>query len=142
MSPPGLDPRLAGLTRAVQQVFDGVHDRAFRGDPAANPRLHVQVVAAVLAHDTPAVVLLTPWTCNGLAFPPDAAFPAEVMVAGRRLAARSTALAGLGTFWSVNLLPDVSRLRTQLAAAGLAAGWAEPWALAVTSARRGRPAGH
>jgi hypothetical protein len=141
VSPPGIDPRLAGLARAVQQVFDGVHHRAFRGDPAANPRLDVQVVAAALAHDTPAVVLLTPWTCNGLAFPPDAAFPGEVIVAGRRLAARPTALEGLGTFWSVNLIPDVSRLPTQRAAAGLAAGWAEPWALAVTSARRGRPVG-
>ena len=84
MSAPEVAPELATLATQVHDVFTGIHDRVFRGDPAANPRLQVQVVAAVVAHDTPAVLLLTPWTGNGLAFPPDGSFPAQVVVAGRR----------------------------------------------------------
>ena len=129
--PPGL-PQLAA---SIQQAFQAIHERAFRGDPAANPHLRVQVVAAVMAHDTPAAVLLTPWTCNGLAFPPDATFPAQVEIGGKHWTARTTGLPELGQFWSVNLIPDVSRLTSQDTAAALARGWAKPWADAVTRAR-------
>jgi len=129
-------PDMPGLEQAVRRAFESVHDRAFRGDPAANPRLRVEVVAAALAEDTPAVVLLTPWTCNGLAFPPDGTFPLELEIGGKPRPARSIVLPELGRFWSVNLIPDVSRLDTQHRAVALASSWAEPWADAVGHARR------
>ena len=137
MTAPGVAPELATLAAQVHDVFQDIHGRVFRGDPAANPRLQVQVVAAVIAHDTPAVLLLTPWTCNGLAFPADGSFPGEVVVAGRPLAARPVRVGPLGLLWSVNLVPDVSRFASQETAIRTAASWAEPWQLAVSLARAG-----
>jgi hypothetical protein len=128
-------PGLPQLAAAIQQTFEAIHERAFRGDPAANPRLHVRVVAAAMAHDTPVAVVLTPWTCNGLAFPPDAQFADEVDIGGKRLPARTTRLPELGQLWSVNLIPDVSRLTSQDRAEALARGWAGPWADAVARVR-------
>ena len=64
---------LADLAARVLAHFEGVHADVFRGDPAANPRLKVEVLDPEMAGDTPTLVLITPWTLNGMAFPPDGA---------------------------------------------------------------------
>jgi [NiFe]-hydrogenase assembly, chaperone, HybE len=125
----------AGLGGQVLAAFRHVHQTAFAGDPAVNPALAVAVTDVLMAGDTPTVVLLTPWTLNGLAFPPDRQLPARCEVGGvSRLLFRNH-LAGLGEYYSVNLIPDVSGITTQGEALKLALSLAEPWRDLVATSR-------
>ncbi len=127
---------LDALARRTQTVFEAVHQRVFLGDPVANPRLAVEVLGAATAHDTPVLVLITPWTLNGLAFPPDGELPATLEVIGRPRQVFSAELEGVGPFRSVNLVSDVSRLARPEEARKLARSFAEPFRAAVERARR------
>ena len=127
----GLDEIVANVRRA----FARVHREQFLGDQVANPRLIVDVIAPVVVRDTPAVVLLTPWTVNGLAFPPDDEFPDAVEIAGRRRQVFRIQMPELGAFRSVNLPLETSALRDMAQARRLALSWAGPFQEAVTAAR-------
>jgi hypothetical protein len=124
-----------GLADAVLAVFRRVHETVFAGDRAANPALEVAVSEVLVAGDTPTVVLLTPWTLNGLAFPPDDQLPEICEIGGvsRRLFHNN--LEGLGDYWSVNLVPDVSKITGQDVALSVARGLAEPWRDVVVQLR-------
>ncbi len=127
--------RLEDLRDRVRRTFEDVHRRAFLGDPAANPRLRVEVVGAAMAGDTPVLVLITPWTLNGMAFPPDGRFPERLTLEGRTFPVHANALEGVGDYRSVNLVPDVSSLPGPGAARQLAEALAGPFRDAVARAR-------
>lgn len=119
----------------VLERFRRVHDEVFRGDPAANGSLEVEVLGAALAGDIPVVMLITPWTLNGLAFPADDRFPEHLVVNARRYPVFAHELDEVGSYRSVNLVPDVSNLRSQDEARRLASELAEPFRNAVARAR-------
>jgi len=133
--------RLDEIVVNVRRAFERVHREQFLGDQVANPRLTVDVIAPAMVRDTPAVVLLTPWTVNGLAFPPDDVFPDAVEIAGRRRQVFRILMPELGAFRSVNLPLETSALRDMTQARRLALSWAAPFQEAVTAAREGPPAG-
>lgn len=82
---------------------------------------------------------MTPWTLNGLIFPPDDTFPDELTIAGRRRPVYVTELAPLGRYRSVNLVGCVSGLSGPEPARTLARSWAEPLCAAVETARTAHP---
>ena len=126
---------LGQLAAATLEAFTRVHRAAFLGDPAANPRLPVDVLAPATVVDTPTLVLLTPWTLNGLLFPPDDDVPDVLVVAGRARPVHSAEVDGLGGYRSVNLVADVSRWRGPEQARTVARSWVEPFRAAVAEAR-------
>ncbi len=125
----------AGLRDEVLAAFRHVHETAFAGDPAVNPALAVAVTELLLAGDTPTVVLLTPWTLNGLAFPPDRQLPARCEIGGASRLIFRGHLAGLGEYYSANLIPDVSGFTTQAEALNLALSMAGPWRDLIATSR-------
>ncbi len=127
---------LAAVASRTAAVFDEIHQRVFLGDPAANPRLKVEVIDASMVEDTPTIVLVTPWTLNGLTFPPDGSLGEELVIAGRRVPVFANDLPELGHYLSVNLAPDVSGLASPKAARELAASLVGPFHQAVAAARR------
>lgn len=128
---------LAAFRSRARTAFTDVHLRVFAGDPAANPRLPVEVRAAAMAGDTPTLVIITPWTINGLILCPDDGFPAELAIGGTSpRPVYVTELEPLGRFRSVNLVADVSRLPDADRARSLAEAWAEPFRAAVAAARQ------
>ncbi len=122
----------------VRTAFELVHRKHFLGDPVANPRLVVDVLDPAVVVDTPALLLLTPWTINGLAFPPDDKFPEVLELAGRRRTAFRVEMAELGPFRSVNLPLEAAGLRNMAQARGLTRSWAGHFMDAVGAARAAR----
>lgn len=125
----------AGLRDQALAAFRHVHRAAFAGDPAVNPALDVAVTDVLMAADTPTVVLVTPWTLNGLAFPPDRQLPARCEIGGASRLLFRNHLSGLGEYYSVNLVPDVSGIATQAEALKLALSLARPWADLIATSR-------
>ena len=120
----------------VRLAFERVHRERFQGDPAANPRLTVDVIDPAVVEGIPTVVLLTPWTINGLAFPPDGEFPNSLEIAGRRRRVFRIELAELGTFCSMNLPLEPANLQSMAQARGLTRSWVAHFRDAVRVARR------
>jgi hypothetical protein len=118
-------------TAEVRDAFAAIHHRVFWGDPAANERLRVEVLGERTVGGTTTMLLITPWTINGLIF--SAELPAVLVLAGARRPVHVLELPGLGRFGSVNLVPDVSALPDQAAARSLAAPWLKPFRLAATA---------
>jgi [NiFe]-hydrogenase assembly, chaperone, HybE len=129
---------LDDVAAAVRQAFERVHREQFHGDRAANPRLIVDVIDAAIVGDTPAVVLITPWTVNGLAFPPDDRFPDVLDIAARRRPVFRVRMPELGAFRSVNLPLEAASLPGMDQARTLAHSWAVHFHDAVRTARRSR----
>ncbi len=127
--------QLEDLVANVHRAFDQVHREHFLGDPTANPRLGVDVLDPVVVADTPTVLLLAPWTINGIAFPPDDQFPDVVEIAGRRRMVFRVVMADLGPFRSVNLPLEAAGLRSMAQARGLTRSWATHFHDAVRVAR-------
>jgi hypothetical protein len=128
--------RLDDLAAKVWEAFGRVYREQFRGDSAANPRLKVEVIDAAVAADTPTVVLITPWTINGLAFPPGGEFPETLDLAGRRRPVFTVEMAELGVFRSVNLPVEAAGLTSMEQARTLARSWAGHFQDAVRAARQ------
>lgn len=128
-------PDLDALALRTQEVFARIHRDVFLGDPAANPRLHVEVVDPELVVDTPTLVLVTPWTLNGLLFPPDEDVAGDLTVGGRRLPVFRHELPELGPYRLVNLVGDVSQLANPGAARHAARVFGPPFREAVAQAR-------
>ncbi len=128
--------RVDDVAAGVREAFERVHREQFLGDRAANPQLTVDVIDAALVEDTPAVVLITPWTINGLAFPPDDEFPEELELAGRRRPVFRVDMARLGAFRSVNLPVEAASLRSMDQARTLAHSWAGHFHDAVRAVRQ------
>jgi hypothetical protein len=120
----------------VSEYFQAVNHDVFAGDPAANASLGVEVIDAGMAHDTPVVILIAPWTLAGLATPPDGQLPSALRVGARHCPALANQVAGIGSYWSVLLVPDVFSYRSQDEARAVATSYVEPFRLAVEKARR------
>jgi hypothetical protein len=132
------DRNLDALVASVQTAFEAIHQRVFRGDPAANPRLKVEVVEPAFVEDVPTLILITPWTLNGMAFPPDGMFPEALQVGGKQYPVYPHCLDELGPYQSVNLLSDVHELQSPGSARAVARSLGEPFREAVASACRER----
>lgn len=126
------------LVEHVRSYFDRVHREVFDGDPAANPRLRVEVLGAAMATDTPVLVLVTPWTLNGMAFPPDDDFPEQLTVGDRTYPVFVNEVADFGSYRSLNLIADVSGIESHDAARQRAEELAQPLRDAVSRARAPR----
>jgi hypothetical protein len=66
----------------IRRVFARIHGPAFDAETELSTGIEVDVVDAGIALDTPTFILLTPWTINGLAFPPDGSFPVAIEIDG------------------------------------------------------------
>lgn len=128
-APPDPD-LLADLAVRATAAFRDVQERVFSGDPAANAKLAVEVIETVVVDGTPTLVLITPWTINGLIFPTGPG-PDELVVADTRRTVFRGDVAPLGVYWSVNLVADVSRLSSPRQARALAESVADPFRDAV-----------
>jgi hypothetical protein len=127
------------LSIRATAAFTEVHRKAFLGDPAANPRLSVEVVEAVRVLDTPTLVIVTPWTLNGLIFPVRDGFPHELDLAGQSRPVFEVTLPPLGRFHTVNLVSNVWGLGDQRRARALARSWGGPFRQAVLAALTAPP---
>lgn len=110
---------LDDLAARVYDHFERVNRDVFRGDPAANPKLKVEVLDPEMIGDTATLVLVTPWTLNGMALPPDDRFPDSLTVNTKHLPVFRNELDGIGAYVSVNLVADVSALQSPDAARGV-----------------------
>jgi hypothetical protein len=130
--------QLAELTERVAEHFSRVHREVFLGDELCNPKLWVEIVAPAMAADAATMILIAPWTLNGLVFPPDGSFPASLTIGAKDHPVFTTDVEGLGVIHSLNLASDVSTMPSQDAARGVAAALAPKFLDAVTRAREAR----
>jgi len=121
---------LDDLVLRADEAFRGVFERVFAGDPAANAQLDVEAVEPAVVDGVPTLVMVTPWAMSGLVFPATEG-PVELVIAAVPRRAVRGDVAPLGPYWSVGLVPDVSRLTSADQARRLAASFAEPFREAV-----------
>ena len=110
---------LDDLVARADEAFRGVQQKVFSDDPSINQRLRVEALEACLVDGVPTLLLITPWTLNGLLFPKGEG-PSELTVAGAARRAYRGDVPPLGVYWSVNLVADVSRLASPRQARTLA----------------------
>ena len=89
----------------LRSVFARIHGPAFDAETELSTGIEVDVIPAGTAIDTPTFILLTPWTINGLAFPPDKSFPAALAFDGAIYPVYSIEHSKLGPYRAVNLAP-------------------------------------
>ena len=89
----------------IRGVFADIHGPAFDADTELSTGIEVDVIDAGVALDTPTFILLTPWTINGLAFPPDDSFPVAIEIDGATHPVYSIVRSELGPYRAVNLAP-------------------------------------
>ena len=123
--------QLAATTRAA---YEEIHQTSFLGNPACNPNLIVEVVGSAMVGETPILILVTPWTLDGLMFPPEGQAIPQLVVGQRRFPVFENTVESLGTFSSVSLVPDVSGLADPEAARHAAMALVEPFREAVARA--------
>lgn len=104
---------LEELVQSVADYFERLAREVFMGDPASNPELTVEVLGTALATDTPVMVVITPWTVMGMAFPPDGSLPPELRIDHRHYPVLANDVDAIGRYHSVLLIPDVSDYRDQ-----------------------------
>ncbi len=129
---------LAQLATATRLAFEGVQRRSSPGDPNWNPNLIVEVLAPAMVGQTPTLVLIAPWTISGMIFLADGTGMTELTVGKRRFAVGVDSIDAIGTYASVNLVPDVSGLADQEDARHAAMALALPFQEAVARALQER----
>ena len=117
--------------------FERINREVFAGDPAANPALRVEVVEPSEVNGIAILVLITPWTLNGMVFGHPESFPTSLTVAGKDFPVFANTLEELGAYRSINLVSDVSGLADQEAARKAARVYSEPFRTAVLRALGG-----
>jgi len=116
-------------------VFAKIHGPAFDADTELSTGIEVGVIEAGIALDTPTFILLTPWTINGLAFPPDQRFPVALEVDGGTRPVYSIDRSTLGPYRAVNLAPLGSHFPSAVHARHFAERAAPKFRRAVEEAR-------
>ncbi len=129
---------LAQLATSIRLAFEEVHRRSSSGDPNWNPNLIVEVLEPAMVEQTPTLILITPWTISGLMFLADGTGIPELTVGKRRFAVGVDTIGTIGTYASVNLVPDVSGLADQEDARHAAVALALPFQQAVARALQER----
>lgn len=119
----------------VLDHFQHIHRTVFNGDPAANDSLRVEIVRESVAHDTPVLTLIAPWTLCGLAQPPDGRIVSKLKVGHNHYPVLENEVTGIGRYWSVLLVPDVSGYRSQDEARSVADELFEPFRSAIEKTR-------
>jgi hypothetical protein len=114
--------------------FESIHRDVFAGDPACNPSLAVEVVGPEELAGHPTLVLITPWTLNGMVFGELADFPSTLSVGARAYPVFAHSLPKLGPYRSINLVPDVSSFGDQESARKAARAYLQPFRNAVAKA--------
>ena len=122
---------IAGRT---YEYFERVHREVFVGDRASNPNLAVEVLESIEVSGVPTLVLITPWTLNGMVFGDLGDFPTSLTVGAKEYPVFANTIEELGSYQSVNLVPDVSNLESQEAARRTARAYAQPFWSAVAQA--------
>ncbi len=123
------------LTERIRRVFATIHAPAFDADTELSTGIQVDVIDAGIALDTATFILLTPWTINGLAFPPDKAFPVGIRIDGVTHAVYSIERSTLGPYRAVNLTPVGSHFPSPVHARHFAERAAPRFRRAVEEAR-------
>jgi hypothetical protein len=114
--------------------FEAIHRNVFAGDPASNRALTVEVVQPGEVDGLPTLVLITPWTLNGMVFGDLTNFPTSMTVGAKEYSVLAHSLVELGPYRSVNLVSDVSNLESQEAARRVARAYVQPFRRAVAKA--------
>ena len=114
--------------------FEQIHHNSFLGDPACNPKLIVEIVEPAMVDDTHTMILIAPWTLSGIMFPNKGKAISELVVGQRRFPVFENTLDSIGTYSSVNLVPDVGGFADREAAQHAAAALAAPFREAVARA--------
>ena len=125
---------LQQLSATTRAAFEELHHRSFLGDPACNPELIVEVVGPATVGETPTLILVTPWTLNGLMFLEKGHSIPELVIGKRRFPVFENTVESLGTYSSVHLVPDVRRLADREAARHAAEALVGPFREAVARA--------
>ena len=128
------DPQ--SLASRVTAYFENVERTVFRGDPACNPKLKVEVFDTQLVEDTITMVVVTPWTLNGMAFVPDDVFPDHLTLGKKRCPVFHNELEEIGAYFSINLLGDVGNLQSPDAARGVGKSLGQLFRAAVSQVRQ------
>jgi hypothetical protein len=128
---------LQQLVATTCAEFEQIHRSSFLEDPACNPNLIVEIVEPAMVDDTPTMILIAPWTLSGIMFPPLGKTLPELVVGQRRFPVFENTLDGIGTYSSVNLVPDVGGFADREAAQHAAAALAAPFREAVARALQG-----
>jgi hypothetical protein len=119
----------------IRRAFATIHGPASDGDSELSTGIEVDVIEAGMALDTPTFILLTPWTINGLAFPPDRSFPVALEVDGATRPVYSIECPELGPYRAVNLAPLGSHFPSAVHARHFAERAAPKFRRAVGEAR-------
>ena len=119
----------------IRTVFAKIHGPAFDADTELSTGIEVHVIDAGIALDTPTFILVTPWTINGLAFPPDGSFPVAIEVDGATHPVYSIERSKLGPYRAVNLAPVGSHFPSAAHAHHFAERAAPKFRKAVAEAR-------
>lgn len=123
------------LQERIRARFAAIHGPVFGGDGELSTGIEVEVIDAGVALDTPTFILLTPWTINGLAFPPDDEFPHGLSVDGRVRTVYWIENSELGPYRAVNLAPVGSHFPSPAHARKVAREYAHVFRRAVEEAR-------
>ena len=116
------------------EYFARIHRDVFADDPASNPAVAVEIVEPGEVDGLPTLVLITPWTLNGMIFGDLAGFPTSLVVGAKKYPVFAHTLAELGPYRSVNLVSDVSSLESQETARKIARAYVQPFRTAVARA--------
>ena len=119
----------------IRSVFARIHGPAFDADTELSTGIEVDVIDAGIALDTPTFILLTPWTINGLAFPPDHSFPVAIEIDRATHPVYSISHSKLGPYRAVNLAPLGSHFPSAVHAHHFAEVAAPKFRRAVAEAR-------
>jgi hypothetical protein len=119
----------------IRRVFARIHGPAFDADTELSTGIEVDVIDAGIALDTPTFILLTPWTIDGLAFPPDRSFPVAIEIDGTTHPVYSIVRSKLGPYRAVNLAPLGSHFPSAVHARHFAERAAPKFRRAVGEAR-------
>lgn len=136
-SPPGdsVGSVEATLADRIRATFAAIHGPTFEADTELTTGIDVEVIDGGVAFDTPTYILVTPWTINGLAFPPDDDFPSGLQIDGRVRSVYSIEQSELGPYRAVNLAPLGSHFPSGAHARKVAHAFAPVFRRAVEEAR-------
>jgi hypothetical protein len=123
------------LEERIRRVFAAIHGPAFDADTELGSGIGVEVFDGGTAFDTPTYILLTPWTINGLAFPPDDDFPSGLEIDGSVRVVYAIDDSPLGPYRAVNLTPLGSHFPSSVHARKVARAFAPAFRRAVEEAR-------
>lgn len=131
-----MNVELVATAERLRGAFEQIHQSSFAGSALANPALSVEVLPAGLvstaAGPQEALVLITPWTLNGLLLP-GTGLPETLLVAGHPRAVTVMDVPEIGQYAQVNLVPDVSKYTSQRQAHTIGQSMIEPFLLALAS---------